>query len=655
METVQDAGPTDPEIRRRRDGDDPRSARPHEGLSLARVRAQAAAAREWLDPARATRVLVVVHVLAVTWVSAGGGLFIDDLRAQAYAAGRPIWPFVVESNRTHLAPGARTVDWVMAHAAPLEHWPAVALTVVIATLYAVTAARLLDQVVSHPTARLVGLWLMLFGASVVPTYAWFRQALTTMLTLALVMAALSLAIDHLRTGRMRFAVGALALHAIALTFSERALAIPVVLAVMATFRHLARRPSGEAGWRSVSGWRRVGVLLLPHVVVNLAFLSVYVGGDFDKAEGSRPGPLDAVLKIGRWVVVDLLPSFLGGPLAWRPGIRPYSFAATPLPLTVLSAVLSLVALVVLWRHRRTLHPAWPVVLGALAYAVPILGLVYVGRLAQVRDVTAIDDLRLLPDVAAAAALSLAALLGAVLDARPASSTRDSGSRRRWSSRLVVAFTAAVVTFTAISWVGFGVRWHRSPVTPYLATMTDAVAGSRQQILPTALPAAVVPAWVDPELTTEPLLRLLRPDVLRTVVAADPLVVTSDGTLGRARFSVVGSATIPDGFCGRGLPVGVRSTRLELTSAASYYRGSIVSVGLLVGDAVRLDLSVVDRDGRVHGPLVDDPPELLRGPHRIQALVPHGVVVKAIIVEAVTPNTDGVCVTSAQVATVAGPR
>ena len=67
--------------------------------------------------------LALVHVVAVTIVAASGDLHIDDIRAQAYAAGRTLWPFVIESNATHLAPGARLIDWVMATHWPLQHWP----------------------------------------------------------------------------------------------------------------------------------------------------------------------------------------------------------------------------------------------------------------------------------------------------------------------------------------------------------------------------------------------------------------------------------------------------------------------------------------------------------------------------------------------------
>ena len=103
-------------------------------VELAEVDTDTPVATRRVPHARVRRLYVVassviaLHVAAVTWLSAGGGLYIDDIRAQAYAAGRPFYPFVIESNRTHLAPGARTIDWFMARYAPLEHWPAVVIT-----------------------------------------------------------------------------------------------------------------------------------------------------------------------------------------------------------------------------------------------------------------------------------------------------------------------------------------------------------------------------------------------------------------------------------------------------------------------------------------------------------------------------------------------
>lgn len=583
--------------------------------------------------------VVALHVLAVGWLVAGGNLFIDDIRAQAYAAGRPVWPFVVESNQTHLAPGARLVDWFMATSAPLQHWPAVVLTLGISLLLGCASARLLRQVVAHPTARVLGLAWVLFAASVIPTYAWFRQALTTMLPLGLVVLATSLTIDHVRTGRRGPWLLAVVCHAVALTFSERALAVPVVVLAVLLVTPV---PSGTRARRRLV---RGSLVLAPHVVLNLAFLAAYTSGDFDTAEGARPSPLDAVVKIGRWVLVDLLPSFIGGPVVWRTGNAPYSFAATPIVLVVVAAALTAALAVVAARTSGSLRASAPVALVAAAYALPVLAMVYVGRLAQVEDVAASDDLRLLPDVSAAVAIALAALVGAVLERRGVGVPLGRGHR------VTTLAAGTIVVLSTVTWVGFGVRWHDTPVRDYLATMRAEVTATTGQVLPTPVPPGVVPGWVDPAFTTGPLVRLLNPAALRATLDGTPTIVDASGHLVAARLSRVTAASVPDGFCGLVIPVGSRSATLPLQQVAPYYRASMINLGVLVGDAERLNISVTGRDGSTSGPLVEDPPELLRGPHRIHALVPYGVAVQSVTLSVETPNTAGVCVTSAQVNTV----
>ena len=69
---------------------------------------------------RGAALVVLLHLLPVWWLVSGGGLYLDDLRAQAYARNQPFWSFIVGSNGTHLAPGARTVDWLQMQYAPLE-------------------------------------------------------------------------------------------------------------------------------------------------------------------------------------------------------------------------------------------------------------------------------------------------------------------------------------------------------------------------------------------------------------------------------------------------------------------------------------------------------------------------------------------------------
>ncbi|MGL4178808.1 MAG: hypothetical protein ACRCSN_22355 [Dermatophilaceae bacterium] len=584
--------------------------------------------------------LGVVHVLAVAWLVAGGGLYIDDIRAQAYAAGRSWWPFVVESNRTHLAPGARTVDWFMARYAPLEHWPAVVITVAIAALLAAATTMLAYRAIRHPWARVLAVAWVLLAASAIPTYAWFRQALTTMLPIALLLLTTSLVIDHARTRARRPWVAAVATHALALTLTERALAVPfVVAAVLATCR-----PAHDRRRR----WSRSAGTLAPFALLNVGFLFAYSQGDFDTAEGSRPSVADAVVKLGRWAVVDLLPSFVGGPVRWRPGNGAYSFADTPLVLVVVAAVLLVLGVVVALRTPGSMRATAPAACVALAYSVPVLTMIYVGRLAQVDDITAADDLRLLPDVSVATSMAAAALVGAVLERR---SRPVRLSSRRSRRRVLVVGVAASAVLGAVSWLGFGARWHVTPVPAFLTAMSADVRSTTGQVLPTPVPPEVVPGWVDAAFTTAPLIELVNPAALSAELSEAPTVVGPQGNLVPAALGRVAGADVPEGFCGRVLDVGVRSATFVLTDDAPYYRGSAVVLGILVGDAERLNIRVTDQDGRTSGPLVQDPPELLRGPHRIIATVPHGTAVRSITVEVESTNTDGVCVTSAQVSVV----
>ena len=146
----------------------------------------------------------------------------------------------------------------MATFAPLEHWPAVVLTVLIAALYAWSVLALVTRILRRPRVQVLAVSWLLFGATVVPTYAWFRQALTTMLPMALMVMAVVVTLDGVRRPRPLALVLAVALHAVALSFSERALILPVVLAALLV---LAAR--GQLLVRR--SWIGIGLRLLPHV------------------------------------------------------------------------------------------------------------------------------------------------------------------------------------------------------------------------------------------------------------------------------------------------------------------------------------------------------------------------------------------------------
>ena len=137
----------------------------------------------------AALVLGLASLVPLTWLLLRGSFYIDDLRAQSYAAGRAWWPFVVQSNGTHLTPGARTIDWLQVTFAPLDHGVAVAITVGIRALLLLGAWRLLRLLFGARWLLLVPFTIIATTPALVPPSAWYRQSITALVAaLALVWA-----------------------------------------------------------------------------------------------------------------------------------------------------------------------------------------------------------------------------------------------------------------------------------------------------------------------------------------------------------------------------------------------------------------------------------------------------------------------------------
>ena len=166
---------------------------------------------------------------------------------------------------------------------------------------------------------------------------------------------------------------------------------------------------------------------------------------------------------------------------------------------------------------------------------------------------------------------------------------------RWTIGLG-ALAAMCVVLCTITWVGFGMLWHTSVVTAYLEPPHRGAGDDRSgTALP--VPAEIIPGWVDPGFTTGPLVELLNPDALSAELSAAAVRRRPDRFSRGCRARRRSRSDLPDGFCGRVLPAGVRTVTIPLVDDAPYFRGSVVAVGVLIGDAERLNLRVTDRDGR----------------------------------------------------------
>ncbi|KAB7744560.1 hypothetical protein GA707_08100 [Nostocoides sp. F2B08] len=573
-------------------------------------------------------VMILVFLGAVLWLVGGGGLYIDDIRAQAYAADRSMWPFIVESNQTHLAYSARTVDWLQATYAPLEHWPAVVLTLVIAGTLGVFLWIACRSLIGHPAAALVGVYLGLFTATIVPTLAWFRQSLTGLASITMTLVVLTLAVRYVRGGSRWVLAATCVLHVVALGFSERALVAPIfLLGILVFLRPADTRPSSRRAITAVVG---LGL-------VNVGFLVAYLSGDFDRGDGTQPSVTGFITSTGYSLLGNTVPAYLGGPWTWY-GDGSYGYADTSDFLIGIAGLVLVVLLVFALLHDA--RRAGRVVAAAASFVVPLYALIYVGRVARVDEVSVVDDLRLHTDAAIIGAVAVAALLSVAL-AHPVFARRGP----RLARAIVMGVVAViVVSGTVASWSRFVDRWHTNDSDVYLESLRAELPDTTGTIVPGPVPEALVPWWVQPDFSTQPLVRLMSPRA-ETVVMRDPArAVGYDGHLVDARLMGLEALSSSE-LCVLNIPSDKRAGLVQLVDPIPPRRHQLLEIGLLVGDTTRVGVAVIDSEGTETPASFFDPPLLHRGPTRILATIPVNTTVTGVVVTALDRNTTGMCITS----------
>lgn len=617
--------------------------------------------------------LVALHLVPVAALVVTGGLYIDDLRAQVYASGRSWWPFVVESNATHLAPSARTVDWLQATFLPLQHGPAVAVTLVIHAALGMAFWWVLRELGAARLVTLPILLLALLQPGMLPATAWYRQALTTLAGLTLTLVAVALVLRAERTGRVALpAALATACVAVGAGFSERALAaIPLALALVVARRLRWASPTASdpgssrtAPWWHVR-WRRVVPAVVGMGAAAGVFTLAYRSEEYAHGGAGHADWWNYPRLIGTSLTRDIVPAVLGGPWRWSPVEPSYATADPPSVLLVVADVLAALLVLVLLVRRSTRRRACAALTAFAAYALPVWFLLFLGRFAA-GSVAAADDLRLWPDVGTVLLLCAAMALGtrrSRLAPAPRQATTSwtsrgtsQGARRRALGQASIAVLTLLVTAGgAVSWIGFAQRWSQNQGSDYVDTLRESLPRTTGVVLPSSVPPGVVPGWVQADLTTTELVGLLDPGRVSSLVDGKPLAVDEHGRVRPAHLTVRGRATPPpgSGFCGFHRP-GTSQGWLVVPfdEPVPYYRTSVLRVPVLLNDTATVQARAIDRDGRTIdlGVVARD---LERGPHVLMLLLPYRATVAElqVIIDAVTP----LCVPSAEVVTVSADR
>ena len=597
-------------------------------------------------PDRLALGVVLVHLVPVWWLVAGGGLYLDDLRAQAYARDQQFWAFVISSNGTHLAPGARTLDWLQARYAPLEFWPALVATLAIHLLLGLAVWLLLRELVGPRSSAVVFLAIALVSPATISAVAWFRQSLTTLLPLALVLLAAAVVVRGARLASWRWLLASVPLLCVGLLFSERALAGCALVVALAAF--VPQWTDAPRTGRARARVRRALLLGLVLAVPVALYLLAYSSGPYDQGHTGRLTAADLGTLLVRSVGLGMVPGLFGGPWRWQPSGPALSAAHTPVALAALACGGLAVGLLV--ASRRSRRPVGAAMLVAAAYILPIELFLFVGRYAGFGQATA-ADVRLYADCTIVLVIALAvAFLGWRCTAAPARPAGVSGGGRALAGVLVLV----VLLGTVVSWKGFADRWHTNRTTAYVEALRTGIAQDNRyglntavSILPGPISDDVIPGWMQTEISTEDLVLLLNPGMDVTFNKVTVQYVNDDGHLVDGRTQLVKRFDQGDkGFCGHPvLPTDPAPLVLHASQPIPYQRDELVEVGLLVSDQTSLRLDVLDDRGVAHPVAWAKPTQLDRGPFIVRLRVPYGVRVTGLQVH--QPQA-GVCVTSASV-------
>lgn len=602
--------------------------------------------------------LIGAHLLLLLLLVGKGSFYIDDLRAQGYAANQPFLSFIMGSNGTHFAPLPRTLDWIQSRVFPLRHDPAVMVTLAVRLLLAIGFWRVLRRLFGPRPAVLLPLALLLLTPALLPATTYYRQSITILACTA----AMVWAIDaHTRWVLYRHRADLLVLAlvtAVGLGCYEKAAAIPVILVAvtLAGFAGQARASrtgtgtaaTGTAGTGRAAPVRAGLLAALLSALVVVVFLVIYRTGPYDQGPDTLPSVLDVLRLTGDTVSRTMVPLLLGGPGHWT---YPSPYAGVPALSDAAVAFCLGIALIVgaaaLWRGPGRTVRALVV---ALAWTLPSIAIVAAGRF-EALDTQLAASVWLWADLVPAFLLagSLALLpwrVGAA--SRPA---EPAAGKRRSELALGVAALAVAIVMVAslISSLSYASTWWENPTGRWIAHARDSLTNAEPnpRTLATPLPDLMMPYWVTPTFPTDgPLLQLLRPDVQLYDGDGTAQVMNIFGVRS-PYFPNILSSTKAAKLCLASIPARTPAPIwVSLPKTAPYAVGAQVEVGLLLGEATKVEVTVLTSDGYILTPqrLSDDaiPP----GPHTLHFPVPFGRAISSVRVQIDSGTAN--CVTTARV-------
>ena len=255
--------------------------------------------------------IVAVHGLLTWWRLSRSWFWQDDVNLLATAADQPLGPLLVSNYNGHLVPASWVVAWLSDRVAAMSWAPvgALLLLLVVATDLVLLAA--LVRLFGRRPAILVPFTMFCSTTLTLTATVWWAAAMQWLpTTLALALAIYFFA-GYAERPNARDLAGSLGAVALGLFAFEKALVIPVVLALTAVL-YFAPGPLWLRPWRA---FRRYLVFWAAHLVLSGSYLWLYLAEA--RIDTGEPSPASDYVELAdNMILRTYLPSLVGGPLEW---------------------------------------------------------------------------------------------------------------------------------------------------------------------------------------------------------------------------------------------------------------------------------------------------------------------------------------------------
>jgi len=430
--------------------------------------------------AAAAAALIGLHLLVRAVLAFGGYFYWDDLILVGRAGTQPLLSgsYLFADHDGHVMPAAFLLGGLITRMAPLVWiWPAVSL-VVLQLIASLALLRALQVILGWRPVLLVPLCFALFTPLTVPAFAWWAAALNYLPLLAALAWVCADAILLVRTGNRRYAVTAVAVYAVGLSFFEKAAVIPFVAFTVAAL--LAHVKGDRSAARTV--WRHGRPLWIAALALTAAWVTLYLAVVDQRRWSWNPSMTWDLLS--RSITHGIVPGLVGGPWEWQRWAPASPWAVPPFSVMVLGWLALVAAVVVSLIRKQRVGLVW---VAAAGYAVGCQVPIYLMRSSAFTALELAQTLRYLPDLVVV--LALLAAVGFCAPNRPGARWLDASPRRTAvATSLAVAFVASSLLSTST----FLTSWQDNPTKPYLHNAVRGLAAAKAEST-----AALLDQEVDP--------------------------------------------------------------------------------------------------------------------------------------------------------------